>query len=85
MAIPSINYDTVLQIVYQWPPEQRFALIRDLLNSLEPLSTNAATLPRALGLLTTAQPAPTDEEVAAWLHEQRMEKYSACSSLSIPM
>lgn len=33
------------------------------------------TLDRALGLLATDQPAPTDEEVEQWLEEHRQEKY----------
>lgn len=54
----ALNDDTVLQIVHQWPPQQRFALIRDLIDSLEPASAKAATLPRAVGLLATTQPPP---------------------------
>ena len=33
------------------------------------------TLPKALGLLASDRPAPTDEQVQAWLDEHRMEKY----------
>ena len=75
MAIESINYDTVLQIVHKWPPNQRFALTRDLLNSLEPESVRTPTLQRALGLLATERPAPSDEEVEIWLDEHHMEKF----------
>ena len=74
-AIP-VNYETVLQLVYQLPARQRFALIHDVLKSLEPMSAKGPTLPRALGLLATEADAPTDEEVDAWLDERRMEKYS---------
>lgn len=77
MAIASINYDTVLQIVHRWPPNQRFALIRDLLNTLEPEPVRTPTLQRALGLLATEQTAPNDKEVETWLDEHRMEKYGS--------
>ena len=33
------------------------------------------TLNKALGLLATNQPAPSDEEIEQWLDEYRMEKY----------
>ena len=77
MAITALNYDTVLQIVHQWPPQQRFALIRDLLDSLEPTSAKAATLPRAVGLLATTQPPPADETIQTWFNERRVAKYGA--------
>lgn len=73
-AIP-VDYETVLQIVYQLPARQRFALIHDVLKSLEPTPAKRSTLSRALGLLATEASAPTDEEVEAWLDEHRMEKY----------
>jgi PHD/YefM family antitoxin component YafN of YafNO toxin-antitoxin module len=33
------------------------------------------TLQKALGLLATSQPAPSDAEIEQWLYEHRMEKY----------
>ncbi|KAM3104989.1 hypothetical protein [Phormidesmis sp. 146-33] len=35
----------------------------------------ASAIQRMRGLLKTAQPAPTDEEVAAMLEERRVEQY----------
>lgn len=75
MTATPINYETVLHLVYQLPARQRFTLIHDVLKSLEPESTKQPTLPRALGLLVTANDAPTDGEVEAWLDEHRLEKY----------
>lgn len=37
--------------------------------------TRKPTLDRALGLLATDQPAPTDADVEQWLEEHRQEKY----------
>ena len=76
------NYDNVLNIVRQWTMAERYALLQDVLKTLAPESAESAlprvrerTLQRALGLLATEQPAPTDEEVQQWLDEHRMEKY----------
>jgi len=46
------------------------------------------TLPSALGLLSTNQPAPADEEIQRWLDERRMKKYGAgiaCPLLDPPL
>ncbi len=79
MAIESIKYRDVLQVVETWSPEWRLALMRDLLNSLESEwktpRPREKTLSQALGLLATDQPAPTDDQVQAMLDEHRMEKY----------
>lgn len=73
------NYDSVLQTIRQWPVEKRFALIRDVIDTLErdafPSQPRRKTLKRALGLLTTSGPAPSAAEIQQWLDEHRMEKY----------
>jgi len=75
------RYRTVLEIVREWPPDRRFALIRDLLETLAPVWTEGArrrrraTLEEALGLLATQSPPPSDEEIQQWLNEHRLEKY----------
>jgi len=72
------SYASVLHIVRTWPARQRYLLVQDLLKTLEPEaeSTQAGdTLSLARGLLATDKPAPTDEEVAQWLEEHRLEKY----------
>ena len=75
------GYETVLSTVRQWPPERRFALVRDVINTLAlevkpPLQSKRNTLDKALGLLATSQPAPFDAELEQWLDERRMEKYN---------
>ena len=74
------SYDSVLQTVRQWPPDRRFALVRDVINTLEtevsPSRPRPKTLKKALGLLATNGPAPSDAEIQEWLDERRMEKYS---------
>lgn len=70
-----VNYEVILAAVQQWPAPQQMALVQDVLKTLELARPRQATLSRALGLLATDQPAPTDEEVKQWLDEHRMEKY----------
>lgn len=74
------TYESILRAICQWPLERRFTLVQDILNTLksdvEISQPKQATLPRALGLLATDQPAPTDEEVQQWIAEHRWEKYS---------
>jgi len=75
----TINYETILKIVYSWPPASRLILVQDILKTLKPeLETTRPqhnTLKQALGLLATTQPAPSDAEVEQWLDEHRLEKY----------
>jgi len=73
------SYETVLKTVRQWPPDRRFALVRDVINTLSPevipSRPRHKTLEKALGLLATSRPAPSDAKVQQWLDERRMEKY----------
>ena len=73
------SYDNVLQMIRQWPPDRRFALVRDVINTLAtevfPPRAKRNTLEKALGLLATSRPAPSDAEIQQWLDERRMEKY----------
>ena len=75
-----INYDGVLNIVRQWTIAERYALVQEVLKTLAPETAlphvRERTLPRALGLLATDQPAPTDAEVEQMLDEHRTEKYT---------
>jgi hypothetical protein len=73
-------HDAVLQTISHWTPTQRFALVQEVLKTLEPPALSPTfserhTLDKALGLLKTERPAPTDEEVGRILHESRLEKY----------
>jgi hypothetical protein len=77
--LDNANYEGVLNIVRQWPILEQMALVQDVLKALtarlEPARRPGGTLSRALGLLATDQPPPTDEEIEQWLDEHRMEKY----------
>lgn len=73
------SYKTVLDIVSNWPPAIRFSLVQDILDTLAPQAeiprSKRNTLEKALGLLATEGPAPSDAEIQQWLDEHRMEKY----------
>lgn len=77
--IETRTYQSVLRTIGEWSLEWRLALIRDLAQSLQmDLDTRRKrkpTLHKALGLLATDKPAPTDAQVKEWLEEQRVEKY----------
>jgi hypothetical protein len=79
------DYVEVLKTVQDWPFSQRIALVQDILRALAPeLAVLEAVAPRprhetlqeALGLLSTDQTPPSDEEIQGWLNEHRLEKYS---------
>jgi hypothetical protein len=74
------DYDHILEIVRQWPPDQRLLLLRDVIQTLsktrEPLRSPRETLSRALGLVVTqGKIVPDDEEIKRLIDEHRMEKY----------
>lgn len=78
MSYSELSYKSVLRVVHTWPAAKRYLLIQDLLKTIEPQEEQRQrpdTLSQALGLLATAQPAPSDEEVAHILQEHRIEKY----------
>jgi len=74
------GYETVLSTVRRWPPDKRFALVRDVIDTLaieaKPRQSRCNTLDKALGLLATSQRAPSDADIQQWLDERRMEKYN---------
>ena len=78
-TVEPINYRAVIEIIRDWPPASRFSLVQDVLKTLAPEVESSRskrnTLEKALGLLATNQPAPSDAEVQQWLDEHRMEKY----------
>ena len=80
MSANLATYEEVVQTMQCWPAAQRYSLAQFLFQSLEPelkrgRSRKKNTLSRALGLLETAAPAPTDEQVRDWINERGIEKY----------
>jgi len=83
MATPALDRETILQAVRTWSPEEQMTLAREILQQTGhvPLIDEPPEPPARgswlglVGLLATDKPPPTDEEVAQWLDEHRMEKY----------
>ena len=78
-TVEPINYKAVIEIIRGWSPASRFSLVQDVLKTLAPAVESSRskrnTLEKALGLLATNQPAPSDAEIQQCLDEHRMEKY----------
>jgi hypothetical protein len=78
MSSPAV--DDILATVSAWPMEERLELINRLLESLRSSAETrrnerVLALQRLRGMLASEKPAPTDDEVAAWLDEHREQKY----------
>ena len=73
------HIDGILQQVQTWPSDDRAALAREILRvnhrstSLAPAPRD--TLKRAMGVLRTNAPAPSDEQVKRIIEEARLAKY----------
>ncbi len=79
MATPTLDRETILRAVRSWPTDEQIALAEEILElAQEPTVEEPLEPPdsRSLaGLIANGQTPPTDEEVAQWLDEHRMEKY----------
>ena len=69
------DHATLLNIVRQWPDEERVAFIQELLQMfLTHAREKKPTVEEAFGMAGIENP-PTDAEVKQWLDEHRQEKY----------
>lgn len=84
MSTPTHDQERILQDIQEWPMEEQLALAQTILQRIAHLREEQRGQPpqpprvpsAALrGLLANGQPVPSDEEVARWLDEARMEKY----------
>ena len=70
--------NTILRQVHDWPREDRVALAYEIPSDMRraPLAPPPRdTAARARGLLRTADPPPSDEDVKRWIDAHRMRKY----------
>ena len=80
MTAPMLDREEILRIVRQWSVNERIALADAILadartaqqQELQPPAVPSAAL---RGILSNGQPAPSDEDVARILDEERMRKY----------
>ena len=79
MALNVVTHTQILSALEQLPPES-WVEVQEFIEFLKfkarALRPRQATLGRALGLLATNQPAPSDAEVQSWLDEHRQVKYT---------
>jgi hypothetical protein len=74
------DYKKILELVANWPAEDRAALAHDLLSlparraASTPQPRPSFALARGLGRVEGTPP-PTDEQVRQWIDEYRMSKY----------
>ncbi len=86
MAISSSDREAVLKVIETWPAEDQMILAQMIWERVvsrrasqahpyeEPVDT-PSTWDVLYGIASNGQTPPTDEEVAQWLDEHRMEKY----------
>jgi hypothetical protein len=80
MTTPTLDREAILQVVRQWPISEQVALADTILaearTSAQPVLRSPAVPSADLrGILSNGQPAPSDEDVARMLDEERMKKY----------
>lgn len=86
MTTSSLDPDTILRTIAAWPIEEQVRLARTILQRATahiPASTERhqdqapqrSTWEALYGIASNGQEPPTDEQVAQWLDEHRMEKY----------
>ena len=80
MTAPMLDREAILRIVRQWSINEQIALsdaiLADARASCQPVFQPPVVPSSALrGILSNGQPAPTDDEVARILDEERMKKY----------
>jgi len=77
-----LDREAILRIVRQWSVNERIALADAILADArtapqqEPQPPNVPSA-ALRGILSNSQPAPSDEDVARILDEERMKKYGA--------
>ena len=80
MTAPMLDREEILRIVRQWSVNERIALADAILadaRTAQQQELQAPAVPSAAlrGILSNGQPAPSDEDVARILDEERMRKY----------
>ncbi|HLJ81543.1 MAG TPA: hypothetical protein VKT52_08665 [Ktedonobacterales bacterium] len=82
MATTPLDRDTILQAVENWPLDDQVTLARLILERASTQSGGASdqshdqtTWDALYGIASNGRTPPSDEQVAEWLDERRMEKY----------
>lgn len=78
MTMPMLDRDTILKTVHTWPLAEQMALAQAILRrASEELDTEPQrpSWREMVGLASNGLEPPTDEQVAQWLDEHRIQKY----------
>jgi hypothetical protein len=79
MTAPPRDREDILRLVRRWPLSEQVALADSILAEVraaqQPLSPPVEPSESLRGILATEQPAPSDEDVARIMDEERMKKY----------
>jgi hypothetical protein len=81
MAIPTSDREAILKVIDAWPLEDQVALAQMILRRSAAHMALGAKAPQRpswkqmAGIGSKGQTPPSDEEVAQWLDEHRLEKY----------
>ena len=78
MAIPTLDRETIRQAVQKWPLADQMTLAQEILQRATAQIAHTPQRPswrEMAGMAANDQEPPTDEQVAQWLDEHRMEKY----------
>jgi hypothetical protein len=79
MATAERDHEAIEQAIAAWPVEEQIALARQILERASkpapPQPTERSTWEALYGIASTGQEPPSDEQVAQWLDERRMNKY----------
>ena len=81
MATPTLDRETLLQVVRSWQPDEQLAFAQEILRLLSlPFVEEPLCPPDSqglAGLIANGKPPPSDDEVAQWLNEHRNERYGS--------
>ncbi|HEY8284691.1 MAG TPA: hypothetical protein VIJ28_09935 [Chloroflexota bacterium] len=77
MTTPITAQQEILRKIETWPVEDQVALAHLILEhaSMRAATARPPSWRQLAGLAATGHPPPSDEEVARWLDERRVEKY----------
>lgn len=82
MAATPLDRKDILHAIERWPVEDQVALARTILErtasgqaETSPEQPARSTWDALHGIASSGQESPTDEQVAQWLDEHKMDKY----------
>lgn len=75
MTAPTLDRESILRAVEQWPLPDQIALADAILEQAGQLRGAPNSFMALRGIAAAGQPAPTDEDVERILDEERMRRY----------